>query len=91
MTQVELVKAMQELRTLEQESEAIEKRKEELKDALKAEMLSKGVDELSAGTFRATWKEVISKRFDTTAFKKADPATYEKYCKEQKTRRFLLK
>lgn len=38
-----------------------------------------------------TWKESVSKRFDTTRFKKENPDIYEKYLKESKTRRFLIK
>lgn len=38
-----------------------------------------------------TWKESVSKRFDTTRFKKENPDIYEKYVKESKTRRFLIK
>jgi putative phage-type endonuclease len=38
-----------------------------------------------------TWKESVSKRFDTSRFKKENPDVYEKYLKESKTRRFLIK
>ena len=38
-----------------------------------------------------TWKESVSKRFDTTRFKKENPDMYQKYVKESKTRRFLIK
>lgn len=91
MTQVELAQAMKELRELDQQAKAIEERKEFLQDSIKAEMTSRGVDELSAGQFRATWKECTSHRFDSKAFKEADPVTYEKYNREYKVRRFLLK
>lgn len=39
----------------------------------------------------ATWKTMTSNRFDSKAFKEADPATYEKFCKQSTTRTFRLK
>lgn len=38
----------------------------------------------------ATWKNVTSNRFDTTSFKKADPATYAAYTKQSTTRTFRV-
>ena len=38
-----------------------------------------------------TWKESESSRFDTTAFKKADPARYAEFTKPSVSRRFLVR
>ena len=43
---------------------------EALKDEIKAEMLSRNTEELTAGRYICRWASVLSNRFDTTTFKK---------------------
>ena len=42
------------------------------------------------GATMATWKPVTTNRFDSTAFKKADPATYAAYTKPSTSRTFRV-
>ncbi|HHQ4795490.1 TPA: hypothetical protein ACSP24_002203, partial [Aeromonas veronii] len=44
----------------------------------------------SNGATMATWKQVTTNRFDSTAFKKADPATYAAFTKASTTRTFRV-
>jgi len=63
---------------------------ESLKDAIKAEMTARGVEELQAGQYIARYTEVISNRFDSTAFKKVMPDVYKAYTKAVTSRRFSV-
>lgn len=63
---------------------------ESLRDAIKAEMLARGVEELQAGKYIARYTEVISNRFDSTAFKKVMPDVYKAYTKPITSRRFTV-
>lgn len=63
---------------------------EALKDAIKAEMTARGVEELQAGQYIARYTEVISNRFDSTAFKKVMPDVYKAYTKAVTSRRFSV-
>lgn len=70
-----------------------EKRAKEMKERLRALMEENGVTKWECGEFTATiGKESVSKTFDPTAFKKADPETYAKYVKEvSKKGSFIIK
>ena len=61
-----------------------------LRDAIKAEMLERDTEELTAGQYIIRWTSVISNRFDTTAFKKVMPDVYKAYTKAVASRRFTI-
>ena len=63
---------------------------EALKDQIKAEMNSRGVEELEAGQYIARFTTVLSNRFDSTAFKKVMPETYKAFTKQTTSRRFSV-
>ena len=63
---------------------------ESLKDTIKAEMTARGVEGLTAGRYVARYTEVISNRFDSTAFKKVMPDVYKAYTKAVTSRRFSV-
>ena len=63
---------------------------ESLKDTIKSEMDRSGVDTLDAGTCIIRWTEVLSQRFDSTAFKKVMPDVYKAYTKQIVSRRFTI-
>ena len=63
---------------------------EALKDQIKAEMNSRGVEELEAGQYIARFTTVLSNRFDSTAFKKVMPDVYKAYTKQVSSRRFTI-
>jgi len=63
---------------------------EAMNDALKASIidLMGGSDTHVEGSAKATYKAVISSRFDSTGFKAAYPALYAEYSKTTNYKRF---
>lgn len=62
-----------------------------LQDELKAYMTDNNLDEiLSSDGAKATWREVISNRFDSTAFKKDFLDIYKEYTKQTTCKRFTF-
>ncbi len=63
---------------------------EGLKDKLKGYMIAEGVETLTGGEHKATYKPVTSNRIDTTALKKDLPEVATRYTKTTKTMRFTF-
>lgn len=63
---------------------------EALKDSIKREMESRGVEELEAGTHIIRYTSVLTLRFDSTAFKKSLPDVYKAFLKQTTSRRFSI-
>ena len=61
-----------------------------IEDAIKYEMAQQGAETLTAGDYKMTWKVVTGTRFDSTAFKKANPELAKSYTKETRTCRFTI-
>ena len=61
-----------------------------LKDEIKAEMNARGVEELEVDTHIIRYTSVLSQRFDSTGFRKAEPEMYLAYVKEVKGHRFTV-
>ena len=80
-----------ELRNFENEIKQMQEVVDSLKDELKNEMTARGVDELDTGTFKLTFKEVVSNRFDSKAFQKDNEVIYKAYLKESVSKRFTIK
>ena len=80
-----------ELKELEDFMTALQSEAEEIRDALKAEMQERGVEELEAGKYIIRWTSVLSTRFDTKRFKeKFGDELYKAYTKEVASRRFQI-
>ena len=67
-----------------------EARAEAIRDSIKAEMLEREVEELTAGAYIIRWTSVLSNRFDTTGFKKAYGELYKTFTKQSASRRFSI-
>ena len=63
---------------------------EALKDALKAEMSARGVEELPAGRYIVRWTSVLTQRFDSTSLKRELPELYGRFVKQTASRRFTI-
>ena len=63
---------------------------EALRDELKAEMISRNTEELSAGQYIIRYQTIVNNRFDNSAFKKALPDVYQAFVKQSTTRRFTV-
>lgn len=81
------IEALKDLESLIEEAKA---EAETLRDEIKAEMLNRDTEELEAGQFIVRWTNVLSNRFDTTAFKKVMPEVYKAYTKQVTSRRFSI-
>ena len=69
----ELEAKARELMEVRKEIEELEAMKTAIEDAIKYEMAQQGAETLTAGDYKMTWKVVTGTRFDSTAFKKANP------------------
>ncbi len=63
---------------------------ESLKDEIKAEMLNRNAEEMTAGRYIVRWTSVFSNRFDTTTFKREHAEMYKQYMKQTASRRFSV-
>lgn len=90
MSTIEIVSKIEALREWEALAAEAAAEVESLRDAIKAEMTARGVEELEAGEYIARYATVIFNRFDSTAFKKALPDVYKAYTKPVTSRRFSV-
>lgn len=86
----ELVSKIEALREWEALAAEAAAEIENIKDAIKAEMSARGVEEIEAGQYVARFTTVLSNRFDTTAFKREHGEMYKMYTKQQTSRRFTV-
>ena len=84
---IETINSLQEWETILEEAKA---EVESLKDTLKREMDTRGIEELEAGTHIIRYTTILSSRFDSTAFKKVMPDVYKAYTKAVSSRRFSI-
>lgn len=90
MSSVEIVSKIEALKEWEAILEEAKAEVESLKDTIKKEMDSRGVEELEAGQFIARFTTVVSNRLDTTALKRENAALYQRYLKQSTSRRFSI-
>ena len=90
MSTIEITSKIEALKDLESLIEEAKAEAEALRDEIKAEMLSRGTEEMEAGQYIIRWTSVLSQRFDTTAFKKVMPDVYKAYTKQVSSRRFSI-
>lgn len=77
-----------ELRQLQSLIEEAQAEAEAIKDTLKAFMGDS--EELRAGEYKITWKDVKSLRIDTAALKRALPEVAQAFTRETTVRRFVV-
>ena len=90
MSTTELTAQIESLRALEELIEEAKAEAETLRDAIKQEMLKRDTEELTAGRYIVRYTNVLSQRFDSTAFKKVMPDVYKAYTKQVASRRFSI-
>jgi len=73
MSTIEITSKIESLRELEDLIEEAKAEAEALRDEIKAEMLSRDTEELTAGQYIVRWTSVLSQRFDTTKLKQTMP------------------
>ena len=90
MSTNELDKAAKELLELKQMKEELEAEIEALTDKIKTAMIDCGSETLTGNGWKSSWKNVVSSRFDSAAFKKAEPDLYKSFSKKTTTCRFII-
>lgn len=90
MSTIELSTVIEKLKEWEAIQAEAAAEVEALKDQIKAEMNSRGVEELEAGQYIARFTTVLSNRFDSTCFKREHAEMYKQYTKQTTTRRFSI-
>ena len=90
MTERQLENRLKKLQALEAQKKELEEQAEALKAEIKADMESKGLDELKTKNFTVRWKEVASNRFDSTSFKKQYNELYKQFTKVSCSKRFTV-
>lgn len=83
-------KMVDQLRELKRMQEELAAEIESIEDAIKADMLSSGVDELRGVTYKVTWKEYRRATIDSKALKADLPDVASKYTKETAYKRFTI-
>ncbi len=86
MTNISAV--IREIKEYQQMQEELKKQIELLKAEAIEYMDGEGIDEVLTDEGKITYREVISKRFASTEFKKDFADIYETYCKPTTSKRF---
>lgn len=90
MSQNDIIKKAEYLQELEALMDEARAEADSLRNAIKAEMMARGVEEMEAGKFIIRWTPVLSNRFDSTAFKKLYGELYKSFTKQTASRRFSI-
>ena len=90
MSKNELISRIEELNEWEALMEEARCEAEAIRDSIKAEMLDRDTEELTAGQYIIRWTPVLSNRFDSTAFKKMYGELYKAFTKQTASRRFSI-
>ncbi len=91
LTNKQIDNRAKKLEELEASIKALEEQAEAVKAEIKTELEARSLEELKTESGRVIrWKTIISKRFDTKAFKLAHPAMYEAFETSSASRRFTI-
>lgn len=81
---------VRKLQELEQMKKELDKQIEALKDEIKEDMDSKGLEEQKVGDYMVRFITVVTSRFDSSRLKKDNADLYSRYLKETSCRRFTV-
>ena len=90
MSQQEITATVAELQELRRMQEELEAEIASTQDKIKAHMTASGVDSLTAGAFKVTWKSITSARLDASALRKVLPEVAARFTKTATVRRFTV-
>lgn len=85
------IENLERLSLLKQKIKAFEEEKDSIELSIKSKLKDGSVLTNEYGLILASWKERITNRFDTDAFKQKHTDLYRQFLKQQTTRYFLLK
>lgn len=90
MSMNELENKIAEMQELDKLAQEAKEAADAIRDEVKAVMLKEDTSEMTVGRFIIRWTEILSNRFDSTAFKKVMPDVYKAYTKQTTSRRFTV-
>lgn len=82
--------AVKEYKDYAELKSALDKEMDKLKDEMVQYMLIHGIDEIVTDNGKATYREVSSKRMDSTSFKRDHADLYESYIRLTHSMRFTF-
>lgn len=90
MTKRMISNRIRKLKELENQRAELDKQIEALKDEIKEDMDSKGLEEQKVGDYMIRFITVVTSRFDSSKLKKEHADLYSRYLKETSSRRFTV-
>lgn len=90
MTERQIENRVKKLREIESQRKALEEKEKALKEEIKADMESKGLDEIQTKNFIIRWKEIISDNLDSKALKATFPDICKRFTKQSTSKRFTI-
>lgn len=81
---------IRKLKELENQRAELDKQIEALKDEIKEDMDSKGLEEQKVGDYVVRFITVVTNSFDSSKLKKEHADLYSRYLKETSCRRFTV-
>lgn len=90
MSTKDLTAKLEHIKTLQTMIDELNTEMESVKDEIKAEMTTQGVEEMTVSCYKVRYTSVTSNRFDSTAFKKTHAELYAQYTKPTTSKRFSI-
>lgn len=90
MTERQIENRVKKLKAIEKQRKDLEAQEKPLKEEIKRDMESKGLEELKTKNFIIRWKEIISNTLDSKALKATFPDICEQFTKQSASKRFTI-
>lgn len=90
MTERQIENRVKKLKAIEKQRKDLEAQERALKEEIKRDMESKGLEELKTKNFIIRWKEIISNTLDSKALKATFPDICEQFTKQSASKRFTI-
>ena len=90
MTKNEIVALIETMNNYDELATKAKAKADAIRDALKEEMMERGLEEMEAGTYIVRYTNIISNRFDSTTFKRLYADLYKDFTKQTTSRRFTI-
>lgn len=90
MTERQVENRVKKLKAIEKQKKDLEAQEKALKEEIKRDMESKGLEELKTKNFIIRWKEIISNTLDSKALKATFPDICEQFTKQSASKRFTI-
>lgn len=90
MSKQDMIAAIEAMQNYDELAAKVKAKADAIREAIKAEMVRQGTEELAAGAYIVRYTNVLSNRFDTATFKKLYGDLYHDFTKPVSSRRFSI-